>query len=128
MIWLHSKGIQHGDIQPKNIMYSKTHDKFFIIDFGLAEWLQTPRIDYERFADIPNRAKVGKILSEFSVSYLLTYIDGNSLTALKNKIEEKNKKRHNVDMDTEIAQFAALNYIKKTGVFANDAENKLFGD
>ena len=31
-------------------------------------------------------------------------------------------------MDTEIAKFAALNYIKKTGVFANDAENKLFGD
>jgi serine/threonine protein kinase len=123
MEFLHNANILHGDIQPKNIMYSKARDKFVIIDFGLMSWMpaEGPRIDYEMFADIPNRAKIGKILKQYSLDFLLSHVSDANMQVLHEKMTNKN-----INVNAEIEKFAGFNYIKKYDVFKNDPENILF--
>jgi len=35
---MHTLGFIHRDIKPHNIMYSKSHEKYVYIDFGISEF------------------------------------------------------------------------------------------
>ena len=124
--FLHSINIIHCDIQPKNIMYSKKKDKFFVIDFGLAEWAKNQHnVDYEMLADVPNKTKIDRILAQHSVDFLLSECNPEDIIKLKNRIFAKSP-QFEINLNTELAKFAAFNYIKKYNIYTNDPENMLF--
>ena len=125
---LHSMNIIHKDIQPKNIMYSYSKNKFYLIDFGLSYNLSKLddvklNYDYEMFADIPNKYKVKFLKKELSLKELQ-----NKFT--KKEIEYYIEHTHLLDNKTDKNNYIYSRlgniYIQKNKIYDNDYENKLF--
>jgi hypothetical protein len=118
MEYLHENNIIHGDIQPKNIMYSYTKDKFYLIDFGLSfvfknNKLEDKNIDYTMFKNIPTYYKITDYMKIKPYQEILKELTTREINLIK-------KNKDNIKKHTYIY------YAIKNQIFANDLENQLF--
>ena len=129
MMELHRLNILHNDIKPKNIMYSAKHDKFFLIDFGMSEWL-TPENkdkDFIMFRGIPNYLRIPEILKKYDeegINYLKQSVPKDIYN--KMKLQTHKNKFSTEESEQMMNELIALYHIETTNYCLHTYPNILF--
>ena len=124
---MHRLNICHGDISPRNIMYSIKHDKFFLIDFGSSSWLTSIKkvADLKKFSSIPDRLREDEVINKYDIDYIIKTAPPDVSDKWR-IVCEPHEFLSDEHLTKVLWHFAALYYIRKHDLYGHTYPNKLF--